>query len=256
MSQMQLLPVLSSLQVCVIHCTIQHTPSSCCHVAHVRARSSKQPWCPGACICRLPFKRLKHCCVKHLFALHAPCLCSCIHGTWCWKPSASCSSIMHIGVHMPTHHPLLHPSARRGVCVAVVILLHMLLALQGLLLCLLQALGQTRGLLAGIEVCSLRIIHRLQAPKTRHASWLAWTLGCNCKHHCLCSSLCGVLDVHDPVTHSKLTAAKVYDGTPKHHVHPLSSIFAEWNSFSLNALSTASSFNNSLPACIACICFQ
>jgi len=54
----------------------------------------------------------------------------------------------------------------------VVIRLHVLLIMQGLLFCLLQAWGQTRGLFAGIEVCLLCISHRLQRKKAdMHLGW-------------------------------------------------------------------------------------
>ena len=70
---------------------------------------------------------------------------------------------MLIILHVLTHHPLSRPSAKTRVCAAVVILLHMLLMMQGLLFCLLQAWGQTRGLLGGIEVWSRS--HRLLCQK-------------------------------------------------------------------------------------------
>ncbi len=60
---------------------------------------------------------------------------------------------MHISLHMLTHHPVLKPPARTKAYAAVMVPFRVLLMMQGLLLCLLQAWGQTRGLLPGIEVC-------------------------------------------------------------------------------------------------------
>ncbi len=166
---MQLLPVLFSPQVCVVHHNLhqgQHIPSSCCtcHMCGQAAllcqnfvvlSSQKQPWCmhlsaslqaAQALLCQascLPYTRR-----VYALAHMAPGVESMLQAA---------ATHMHISVHMLTHHPLLQPSARTRVYAAVGIPLHVLLMMQGLLLCLLQAWGQTRGLFAGIEVCLLRI---------------------------------------------------------------------------------------------------
>lgn len=102
------------------------------------------------------------------------------------------------------------------------------------------------------------IAHLAQAalPNCRHASWLACTVARNCKHQCLCSSLCEVLDVHVSWMHNNLPAKNIFGDATQHHTHSLSGSVAEWSSIFLNVLSTALLLKNSFPACVERMCLQ
>ncbi len=223
--------------------------------------SQKQPWCM-ALLASLQAAQALLCQAFCLPYIQALCLCSCTHGTWCFKRSASCSNTH---AHQPAHaHPspfFMTVSQNKSLC-SCGDSTSCAVAAAGAAVLPATGLGSNNKALRWDR--GMLVAHYPQTSGAKKQTcildsfaWLACTLARNCMCQCLCSNSCEVLVMmHSPCMHSKLPAEKVYDGTSEYHIHPSSTLFADWNSVFLNALSTALLFSSLLPACIACIRLQ